>query len=62
MWEKIGWKIPFADGRQVLTKLSELVSKVRIAVYSITDVARQFPSLAGENFYLKAKPPECLID
>ena len=51
---KIGWKIPFVDGRQVRTKLRERESKERVVVYSITDVARQVPSLGGEDFYLKA--------
>ena len=59
---KIGWKMPFADGRQVLTKLRERESKVRVVVYNITDVDRQVPSLGGDDFYLKAKPPEGLID
>ena len=53
---KIGWKMPFADERKVLTKLRERESKVRVVVYSITDVARQSPSVGGEDFYLKAKP------
>ena len=58
---KIGLKTSFADGRQVNTKLRESESKVRVVVYSITDVARQNPSLGGEDFYLKVKPPEGLI-
>ena len=37
-------------------------SKVRVAVYSITNVASQVSSLGGGEFYLKAKPPEGLID
>ena len=58
----IGWKMPFADGRQVLTKLRERESKVRVVVYSGADVARQVRSLGGAGFYSKAKPPEGLID
>ncbi|MDP7583639.1 MAG: response regulator transcription factor [SAR324 cluster bacterium] len=58
----IGWKMPFADGRQVLTKLRERESKVRVVVYSGSDVARQVRSLGGAGFYSKAKPPEGLID
>jgi DNA-binding NarL/FixJ family response regulator len=58
----IGWKMPFADGRQVLTKLRERQSKVRVVVYSGADVARQVRSLGGAGFYSKAKPPEGLID
>ena len=54
--------MPFADARQVLTKLRERESKVRVDVYSITDVAIQEHSLGGEDFYLKAKQPEGLID
>ena len=57
----IGWKMPFADGRQVLTKLRERESKVRVVVYSGADVARQVRSLGGAGFYSKAKPPG-LID
>ena len=62
MWKKIGWKMLFANARQVLTKLCEREIKVRVVVYSITDVARQDHSFGGEVFYLKAKPPEDLID
>ena len=58
----IGWKMPFADGRQVLTKLRERESSVRVVVYSGADVARQVRSLGGAGFYSKAKPPEGLID
>ena len=58
----IGWKMPFADGRQVLTKLRERESKVRVVVYSGADVARQVRSLGGAGFYSKAKPPEGLIE
>ena len=55
--------MPFADERHVLTNLRELKTKVWVVVYSITDVARQVvPSLGGEAFYLKVKPPEGLID
>jgi DNA-binding NarL/FixJ family response regulator len=57
----IGWKMPFADGLQVLTKLREPESKEGVVVYSIADVPRQVHSLGGENFDLKAKPPEGLI-
>ena len=59
---KIGWKMHFSDERQALTKLRELENKARVVVYSITDVAIQFSSLSGEDFYLKVKPPEGLID
>ena len=58
----IGWKMPFADGRQVLTRLRERESKVRVVVYSGADVARQVRSLGGAGFYSKAKLPEGLID
>jgi DNA-binding NarL/FixJ family response regulator len=58
----IGWKMPFADGRQVLTKLRERQSKVRVVVYSGADVARQVRSLGGAGFYSKAKPPDGLIE
>ena len=54
--------MPFVDARQVLTKLRERESRVRVVVYSRTDVARQVPSLGDEDFNLKAKPPEGLID
>ena len=37
---KISWKMSFADQRQVLTKHRERESKLRVVVYSITDVAR----------------------
>ena len=43
--EIIGWKMPFADGRQVLTKLRERESSLRVIVYSGADVARQVRSL-----------------
>jgi len=58
----IGWKMPFANGRQVLTKLRERESPVRVVIYSGADVARQVRSLGGAGFYSKAKPPEGLID
>ena len=58
----IGWKMPFADGRQVLTKLRERESKVRVVVYSGADVARQVRSLGGAGIYSIAKPPEGLIE
>ncbi len=58
----IGWKMPFADGRQVLTKLRERESSLRVIVYSGADVARQVRSLGGAGFYSKSKPPEGLID
>ena len=58
----IGWKMPFANGRQVLTKLRERESPARVVVYSGADVARQVRSLGGAGFYSKAKPPEGLID
>ena len=48
---KIGWEMPFADARQVLTELRERESKVRVVVYSITDVARQDPSLGCEDLF-----------
>jgi hypothetical protein len=54
--------LPFANGLQVITKLCEREIKVRVVVYSITDVARHDPSLGGDAFYLKVKPPEGLID
>ena len=54
---KIGWKNLFADGRQFLTKLRERESKERVVVYSITDVARQAPSVGSEDYYLNAKSP-----
>jgi len=36
----IGWKMPFADGRQVLTKLRERESSVRVVVYSGAESTR----------------------
>ena len=58
----IVWKMPYADGRQVLTKLRERDSKLGVVVYSGADVVRKVRSLGGASFYSKAKPPEGLID
>lgn len=58
----IGWKMPFSDGRQVLTKLRERGSSVRVVVYSGANVAHQVRALGGAGFYSKAKSPEGLIE
>ncbi|MBS1256052.1 MAG: Nitrate/nitrite response regulator protein NarL [Deltaproteobacteria bacterium] len=58
----IGWKMPFSDGRQVLTNLRERESSIRVVVYSGANVSRQVRSLGGAGFYSKSKPPEGLID
>jgi len=58
----IGWKMPFSDGRQVLTNLRERESSIRVVVYSGANVARHVRSLGGAGFYSKSKPPEGLID
>ena len=48
---KISWKMLFAHVRQILTKLSECESKVRLVVYSITDVASKVLLLDSEDFF-----------
>ena len=58
----IGWKMPYSDGRQVLTNLRERESSIRVVVYSGANVARQVCLLGGAGFYSKSKPPDGLID
>lgn len=58
----IGWKMPYNNGRQVLTLLRERESSVKIIVYSGADVGNQVQSLGGAGFYSKAKSPEGLLD
>ena len=52
----IGWKMPYADGHQVLTKLQERESKFRAAFYNGADVEKQVCSLGRAAFHSKAKP------
>ena len=54
--------MPYSDGHQVLMNLRERGSSIRVVVYSGADVSRQVRVLGGARFYLKAKPPEGLID
>ena len=46
----IGWKMPYSDGRQVLTNLRERESSIRVVVYSGANVARQVCLLGGAGF------------
>ena len=51
----IGWKMPYSDGRQVLTNLRERESSIRVVVYKWCKCGQTSLSVGWSWFLLKIK-------